>query len=329
MLKKRKLIYGLISLVLLLIIANVLIEKFKPVPKIKKVEELPRVTIEQLFIETLYEYGISSEWISKIKLKKKSDSLEYTYKIKLPVEVSIASFIKDVNSVFVDEPVKIESEEKKNYSNSEIKIYSNDHLKFDANIIHDRKLKREHAEYSFVVKIDNEITDAHLQKLSNLYFDYILAFIPSEFSSELISDFDIKYLVLLNDNINDSRFMLDEEFSKNKLENAIKEIIITYGRKTVYLIDEKAKLYNSKIYSLINDEFEKRGIRIYSLSSLTPLKAETKKQLQSLFNFYVTSLKGKEGKNFFVDYQDLLVLNPMIETQMKRGDKVNSPRFNQ
>ncbi len=329
MLKKRKLIYGLISLVLILIISNVLIEKLRPAPNIEKAEELPRHIIEQLFIETLNEYGISSEWVSKIKLKKKSDSLEYSYKIKLPLEVSIVSFIKDVNSVFVDKPVTIESEERKNYSNSEIKIYSNEYLKFDANIIHDRKLKREHSEYSFVVKIDNEITEDHLQKLSNLYFDYMLAFIPSEFSSELLSKFDSEYLVILNDDISDSRFMLDEEFSKKKLENAIKEIIITYGRKTLYIIDEKAKLYDSKIYSLIKDEFEKRGIRIYSLSSLTPLKADTNKQLHSLFNFYITSLKGKEGKNFFITYHDLLELNPMIETQMKRGDKVNKPRFNQ
>lgn len=328
MLKKRKIIYVLISISLLLIISNILLENFYYDDNIPIVQELSKNIIEERFLSTLIDYGIINDWISQSTSKKnKSDSIEYIYKIKFPSKISIASFIKDVNASFVKQPVVIESVEQRNYSNSEIKIFSNNTLKLSAKLIHDRKIKREYAEFGFIVKIDDQINDATLDELSKLYFNYTVAFIPSEFSSEVLNELESDYIVLLNDEINDSRFLLDEDYSKQRLVNTIKEIIITYGRKAVYLIEESSILYNSKIYSLIKEEFEKRGIKLLSLSSVTSLKAESKKQLQSLFQFYATSLKGKEGKNFFISYNDFSSLTPLIERQIKMGDQVVLPKI--
>lgn len=329
MLIKRKIIYGLISFTLFLIIGNVIIEQLtsKDVKVIK--QELPKKVIEELFVATLNDYGILTDWVSKTNRRtKKSDSVDYIYQINIPLDISIASLIKDVNAKFSNQPVEIESIEKKNYSNSEIKIYSNSTLKFDANLIHDRKIKREYSEFAFVVKMDENISDEAMASLKRIYFNFMVAFVPSEFSSTLLNKLDWNYSVILNDEIDDSRFLLDEEFSKQRLDNAIKEIIITYGRKAIYLIDERSKIYNSKIYSMIKDEFEKRGINIIGLSSLTFLDAETDNQLQSLYQFYITSLKGKEGKNFFLNYNSFLSLSPQIERQLKMGDRINLPKFN-
>lgn len=328
MLKKRKIIYTLISISLLLIIGNILLEKLYYDDTISIVQELSKNIIEEKFQSTLVDHGIINDWISKTtSLKSKSDSLEYIYKIKLPSKISIASFIKDVNASFVKQPVVIKSVEQRNYSNSEIKIFSNNTLKLNAKLIHDRKIKREYAKFGFIVKIDDQINDATLDELSKLYFNYTISFVPSEFSSEVLNELESDYIIILNDEINDSRFLLDEDYSKQRLVNTIKEMIITYGRKAVYLIDESSTLYNSKIYSLIKEEFEKRGIKLLSLNSVTSLKAESEKQLQSLFQFYATSLKGKEGKNFFISYNDFLSLTPLIERQIKMGDKVVIPQI--
>jgi len=329
MLIKRKLIYALIAVSILLIISNVLLERYTK-DKVVIVHELSKSKIEEKFIKILNDYGIINDWITKTSPKRKtSDSLEYIYKIKLPLDVSIASFIKDVNAEFVNQPVKVESIENKNYSNSELKITSNGFLKLDANLIHSRRIKREFAEYGFVIKIDDQVDDEALDDLSKLYINYAVAFIPSEYSSEILNKLRCDYVVLINDEISDSRFELDEDFTKQRLINNIKEIIITYGRRVVYLIDKNSKIYDSKIYSLIKDEFEKRGIKILPLSYLTPLKADSKKQLVSLFQFYTTSLRGKKGETFLVMYDDFVTLVPLIEKQLKKGDKVVKPKLDQ
>ena len=266
MLKKRKIIYALISFSLLLIFGNIILEKYY-YDDVVIVQEISRNEIEEKFLTALDNYGIIQEWVTRSTSKKNlSDSLEYIYKIKFPSEISIASFIKDVNANIVDQSVEIESIEQRNLSNSEIKIYSNKILKLVAKLIHDRKIKREYAEYRFIVKIDDQINDEMFNELSKLYLNYAIAFIPSEFSSEVQEKLERDYMVLLNDEIDDSQFILDEDYSKQRLVNVIKEIIITYGRNTIYLIDETSILYNSKIYSLIKEEFEKRGIKILSLN---------------------------------------------------------------
>ncbi|VAX14975.1 hypothetical protein MNBD_IGNAVI01-1905 [hydrothermal vent metagenome] len=329
MLIKRKLIYALIALSIVLIIGNVLLERYSS-DEVVIVQELSKNKIEEKFRTTLNDYGIAENWVTKISPKNKNyDSLDYIYKIKFPPDISIASFIKDVNASFVNQPVDIESVEKKNYSNSELKIFSNSILKLDANLIHSRKIKRIFAEYGFVIKIDDRVDVEVLNELSKLYINYTFAFVPSEYSSDVLDKLRSEYIVLINDEINDSRFELDEDFTKQRLINNIKEIIITYGRKVIYLIDENSKIYNSKIYSLIKDEFEKREIKILPLSYLTPLKADSKKQLVSLFQFYTTSLKGKKGETFLITYDDFITLVPLIERQLKMGDRVVKPKLDQ
>ncbi len=326
---KRKLIYALIAISILLIISNVLLERYTN-DKAIVVKELSKNKIEEKFIKTLNEYGIADKWISKVSASNKAtDSLKYIYKIKFPLDVSIASFIKDVNAEFINKPVKVESIEKRNYSNSELKISSNGFLKLDAKLIHNRKIKREYAEYGFVIEIDDRVDKETLEELSKQYINYAVAFVPSEYSAEILNELKCNYVVLINDDIDDSRFELDEDFTKQRLINNIKEIIITYGRRVVYLIDENSKIYKSKIYSLIKDEFEKRGIKILPLSYLTPLKADSKQQLFSLFQFYTTSLKGKQGDTFIITYDDFITLLPLIKKQLKMGDKVVKPKLMQ
>ncbi len=94
MLTKRKIIYALISISLLLIVCNIILEKFYYEDDIAIVQELSKKIIEEKFISTLIDYGIIDDWISQATSKKnKSDSLEYYYKIKFPSKISIASFI--------------------------------------------------------------------------------------------------------------------------------------------------------------------------------------------------------------------------------------------
>jgi len=328
MLKKRKIIYALISISLLLIISNIILEKYLDDDEVIAPEVFQN-TIEEKFFQSLDNHGIIQDWITSSKPNNHEvDSIKHIYKIKVPTDISIALVIKEISSAYIGQPVLVESFEEKNFSNSGIKIYSNNILKLSARLVHDRKIKRVHAKYGFIVKIDEEIDEEKIERISKIYYDFYEAYVPSEFTMGIIDNISHPYVVLINDEIEDTQFLLDEDFTKQHLLNGIKEILITYGRNPFYIIDESSKIYNSKIFSLIKEEFEKRGIKTLTLSSLTPLRAETEKQLHSLFQFYSTSMKGKEGKNFFINYDDLLSLNPLIEKQLKKGDRVKLPVFN-
>ena len=324
---KRKFIYGLISFSLLLIATNIYIDNFftKSEPVIR---EISKTEIENGFTKTLIDHGIDDEWIEKKNVERNNaDSINYIYRVKIPSDISITSIIKDLNETFINKPLLIESTERKNYSNSTVKFYSNEILKLEAYLNHENNISRKYATYSFIVNVDN----IEINEILKIQIPFSLAITPSETNAKQISrlnELNKSYVILLDDNIDDSKYRLDKDFSKEKLIRSIKSIIFSFGRNRVYIIDDNSKIYNSKSYNLLKDELVKRDIDFIIKSSLTKLTADSDKELFSLFEFYTTSLKKKEGKIFLINYNNFVTLQDPLEKQIKRGDRIILPQFN-
>lgn len=324
MFTRRNLVYFLIATALLLIIVNISIEVVTQKVEIKKLS-VTKTKIENKLAKTLENYGISSEWVKKVYVKNPlSDSLNYLFNISIPEEVTIATLVKDINKSFNFQPVKIETIERKNHSNTILKIYSNKILKLQANLDHSKNTRREFAEYSFLVFINTADSQNPVEETERIFFDFNYLIVPSKKSDELKNSFNRDYAVLLNDQITDSDFTLQEDFTKQKLVNNIRTIILTFGNDKLYLIDETSMLFDSKIYSLLRDEFGSRGIKLKPLQKYPKIEGNNFEQLNSLFNFYTKSMKGKEGKTFIIELNNFIVLCPAIENQIKKGDKVVS-----
>ena len=324
---KRKFIYGLISFSLLLIAANIYIDNFyKKSEPVKR--DISKIEIENGFTKTLIDHGIENEWIEKKNVERNNaDSINYIYRVKIPSDVSITSIIKDLNETFINKPLLIESTERKNYSNSTVKFYSNEILKLEAYLNHENNISRKYATYSFIVNVDN----IEINEILKIQIPFSLAITPSETNAKQISrlnELNKSYVILLDDNIDDSKYRLDKDFSKEKLIRSIKSIIFSFGRNRVYIIDDNSKIYNSKSYNLLKDELVKRDIDFIIKSSLTKLTADSDKELFSLFEFYTTSLKKKEGKIFLINYNNFVTLQDPLEKQIKRGDRIILPQFN-
>ncbi len=324
---KRKFIYALIVISILLIISNILLEVTSP----KEEKIIPEVSLNEIelkFSTTLNSYGILSDWIKKVYVKNKlSDSLDFLFNVTLPRDVSIPILIKDLNNLFDSENIEIETIERKNHSNTQIKIYSNKKLKLQSNLKHSKKIIREHAEYSFLVlfNFNNEVSS--WEEIEHIYYQFTYLITPSKKAFEGKKKFSGKYALLINDQLSGTEYALDEDYSKQKLTNRIRSIVISFGNNITYLIDETSAIFNSKIYSLLRDEFNKRGISLISLQRYSKLKGNTDHELVSLFQFYTTSLKGKEGKTFVVNMNDFLKLQTPIAKQIKMGDKVVEVSF--
>jgi len=327
MLTRKNLIYALIVASLLLIILNISIEVASKTEE-KVIPVLSKNKIENKFALVLSEYGISSSWIKKTYVREKlSDSLDYLFKISIPQDITIATLLKDVSSAFVLEPAVVETKERKNYSDSILKIYSNGILKLQANLNHSKKIIRDFAKYSFLVTVNIGDEESVLEESNQIFSDFTYLLVPSKKSVEIKNRARGKYAVLLNDQITETDYTLKENFSKQKLVNNIRSIIISFGKNKTYLIDETSALYNSKIYSMLRDEFSSRGIKLLSLQKFPFLKGNSREQLNSLFKFYTTSLKGKKGKIFVVDLDNFLILQPIIVKHIKMGDKVVAVDF--
>ena len=324
---KRKFIYGLISFSLLLIAANIYIDNFftKSEPVIR---EISKTEIENGFTKTLIDHGIDDEWIEKKNVERNNaDSINYIYRVKIPSDVSITSIIKDLNETFINKPLLIESTERKNYSNSTVKFYSNEILKLEAYLNHEDNISRKYATYSFIVIVDN----IEINEILKIQIPFSLAITPSETNAKQISrlnELNKSYVILLDDTIDDSKYKLDKDFSKEKLIRSIKSILFSFGRNRVYIIDDNSSIYNSKIYNLLKDELVKRNIKIIIKNSLTNLTADSNKELFSLFEFYSTSLKKKEGKIFLMNYNNFVTLQVPLQKQIKKGDRIILPQFN-
>ncbi|MCK5457555.1 MAG: hypothetical protein KAI45_10555, partial [Melioribacteraceae bacterium] len=174
--------------------------------------------------------------------------------------------------------------------------------------------------------LKNEVSS--WQEIEHIYYDFTYLITPSKTAFEEKKNFSGKYALLINDQLSGSEYALEEDYSKQKLTNRIRSIVINFGNNKKYLIDETSAIFNSKIYSLLRDEFNKRGISLISLQKYSKLKGKTDQELISLFQFYTTSLKGKKGKTFVVNMNDFLKLKTPIAKQIKMGDKVVEVSFN-
>ncbi len=327
MLLKRKFIYTLLVITILLLISNIVLE-VKSQEKVKTIPEVSLNDIELKFAATLNTYGILSDWIKKVYVNRKlSDSLDYLFNVTLPQDVSIPTLIKDLNKSFNSKSANVETVERKNYSNTQIKIYSNEKLKLQANLIHSKKIIRQYAKYSFLVNISFNDSVINWERIRNIFYDFIFLITPSEEAFKEKNNFKGKYALLINDQLRGTEYALEEDYSKQKLTNRIRSIIINFGKDKTYLIDETSALFNSKIYSLLRDEFSKREIDLISVQKYPKLKGNTNAELISLFQFYTTSLKGKEGKTFVINLNDFLNLQTYIAKQVKIGDKVVAVKF--
>lgn len=322
-----KFIYGLVVLVLLLLILNISMEVFTS-NDTKEIPSLSKNEIENKFAFTLTQFGIANNWIEKVFVKKKlSDSLNYIFDISIPKDISIATIVKEINKSFINTHAVIETKEKENYGSSVLTIYSNEILKLQANLIHSNKAIREFAEYSFLVHTNFGDEEIKLNEVNRINLDFTYLFSPSIKNLEVKNKINKKYSILINDQIVDKDYLLNEDFSKQKLINNIRSIIISFGSDNPYLIDESSEIFSSKIFSFIRDEFSKKGVKLIALQQFPHLKGDSKNEIASLFNFYATSLKGKQGKTFYIDLQDFITLQPAIEKQLRMGDKVVKTNF--
>ncbi len=326
---KRKIINILIGTAILLLIINILLEVFKKRDDDKSKRDISAQVIDSLFHNVLDGYAIKGEWIQKKRsIQKLSDSLDFSYRIKIPCDIPIPFMIKDIKAVLYSPVIRILSEEYKNYGNTGIKIYSSDILKLNAQLNYDCNIEREYSKLAFIIWDTYRFGEDEIADLMNMSVPFAVTLTPSSKNETVITsikDKNKEYVVFINDDIDESRFRLSTDLSKNFLSRSVGAIVRTFNDAVYYIIDNNSRLYNSPIFNYVRDEFKKRKVNLILSSSFSIINSDSEEELISLLRFYYTSGKTIDGKTILVENDDFKYLQDEIANAQKKGNKIVPP----
>lgn len=322
---KKKLIFSLVVIAIILLIGNTLIEHVKK-PARENSSGTAKSKIENKLLKVLDSYAIEHSWIEKKSINNRNyDSLQYIYFIKIPYEIPIPLIIRDLDNEFKNENIKIISKEKENFGNTSVKIYSNHILKLWTNFIVDNKIKRPYSKISFLIKGINNLSKQQIERLIN--FPYPLTFVisPSNSMKKYLPEIQTmgkEFCILLNDNIDNEEYKISPGFSKNRLKASVISIFVTFKQAKEFFFDPNSQMYKSVIFNFIKDEFAKRKIKLKSINIFPYLSGNNHNDLISKFRFFAKSSVGKKKRTLLLNANALLILQNELQNYIKKGNKI-------
>lgn len=323
---KKKLITYLLIIALTLLVVNIAVDLFTT--KVNKPihSELTRAQIENTFWKVLDDYGIDASWVKKKKFREENeDSITAQFLVTLPAEIPIPLIIKDINNVIEKDITGFVSKETQIFGATEIKIYTNELLKLKATLTPDKKLVRQKNEYSFIISDAFDISDMLFNSFLNVNYPLAAAIAPDPdaiLKADSLQRFSKEYILLLNDDIDDSKMKLVQEYQKELLRSSIRNILASFAKAKYVAVEEKGSLFNSPIYNFVRDEFKKRKFTTIPLSEFIRLETEDEQELLSKFKFYSEDTTVARQKVFYLTYDNFGKILPYLAKYKKRGSKI-------
>lgn len=332
MLLRKKLIFILISVAVVLLVVNTSLDYIDGERSDQNAKSVETTVdqIEKTFYSLLYKYGIIDKWINVRKISDVNyDSLNHVFFIDVPPDLPIAILINDFNQELKYSDAEISSEEKKNFGNSSVNVIVNNITKLQAHFNITEKVVRETTNFSFIAKLSSSMEKKELIDILNrLPIEPNILITPGENSIKIISALDslgIKYSILINDYIDSDSFELEPGMSKERLQRSIVTILANFGRQSAYIVDDNSEIYNSIAYNFIRDELINRNVRIFLLSEFINLNSNSEDEMKSLFDFHCVSSKVNEHKLFLIDLEKLDLIKQNILLEKTKGNKFVQP----
>lgn len=326
---KKKIIYFLVSISVLLLLTNLVINLSTQKEIAEDTNPEVNITlIDSLFLQTLSKFNLSETWIKKVPISSRSyDSLNHVYRITLPGDLRPAVVLLQINNAFTNLPVELISDEKIINSNTTLNIFSNDRLKLQSSFQVKNELVREHASFSFIIDNFLELNEEQINKIFHSTIPANILITPSIQSDSLLRKITTNkktYSVLINNEIENDNYLLKPELSKKRLRESIRYIVWNYPDAQLYIIDDNSKLFNSAVFNFVRDEFAARNINLFPLKDFITISSNYNDAV-SLLKFYLESGIGKKGKFIILNSKTFYELENFLIENKQRGTKYYSP----
>ncbi len=326
-LDKKKLINFLFLLAILLIGANLLIPKVME-KKLYKQKDISGENINKIFLNSVFDFGIKSDWIkAKKNTDKSSDSLIYKYTINVPRDLPISEIIQEIYNNFYPDNLRIVCHEKTIGGANSLSIFLNDKLRLKSIFQYNNDIKRNAGNIALIISNLEALDKSNISKIILSPEAFTAALLPSKKDTELADSLYSnrkQYAVLINDDINEMDFKLKSNFPQNRLGNAISAIIGAYPKSLFFLVDDNSRIYKSKSFPFIKKQLDIRGIKIVLTSSI--LKLTNTKDANKIT---ILAHKTDDGSQISIEIssEKYLSLKPEIYGLIKVGYKFVTPIF--
>lgn len=275
--------------------------------------------VDSLFRASLYNFGLLDSWI----IKRKSSKADYSYKVKIPNDLSIPVILAEINSNFWHSGLTINSVERVFSGRSIVEIKLGDEIKLRADIDYDKNIYRSAGTAAFLVENFNlsSFEDSLLFEIPEPFSTLLIPSSENLLKSKFILNKQKTYSILLNDNISELKYKLKDTYSKNRLKGSLISIINDFSSATYFFIDDKSDLFNSTAFSYLKDELVKRKIKIVKVSYLKRLNDSKVKDLIGSFDTFMKNTDEGESITFLISAENFRNLLPEIKRYRKVGYK--------
>jgi hypothetical protein len=319
---KKKLIQILFGIAVLVLIANLLANKFfrkNDLAFEEGKEDINTVEIQKRFITSLHNLGINDLWIDSVK----SSSLEFSYRVYIPKDLPIVIVVNEIDNSFTSEEAIVTSEEKVMGGKTLLKIFSGNKMKLASELTYSDKIERTAGKAGFLLKVSGTEIDSVLLKYPE---SFALLLVPSKSSAESVQEIlnnRKEYVVYLNDDISELDYKLDKGYSNARLKNSIRGIVGSFSKAVFVLVDDKSNLYSSGIFPFVEEELLKRKIKLIKESSLINIGLE--KDVVSQFRSVLNTTPGNKSSLIIISAEDFFTIQQEITSHRKIGYKFVKP----
>jgi hypothetical protein len=285
--------------------------------------ELSSSEIDSLFRFSMHSLGLLDDWIKE----SRSSTVGNSYKVKIPRDLSIPIILAEINSIFWESGVTINSMEKIFSGRTILEIKSEDEIKLRADFDYAKNIFRSAGTVAFILE-NFELSSFEDSLLLEIPEPFAPLFVPSTENlllSKFIFDKQKTYSLLLNDDIPELKYKLKDGYSKNRLKGPLLSIINDFSSATYFFIDDQSDLFNSLIFSYLRDELVKRKIKIVKLSYLEKLDFSETDLLISSFDTFMKNTEEGESITFLISADNFRNLLPEIKSYRKVGYKIVHP----
>ncbi len=325
---KRKLIFILIGIVVMLLVLNVGLG-FLHVSAPQSLNSLSQKKIEKKFKKVLSEYGIENNWIRKGKIQKgKSDSLKNSFIVHIPSDIPIAQIIKDINIEFAHQPVVISSSEEQINGLTILMIESGKITKLIADFKKDNEISRKYSSIGILVYNVEDLSEDEINNLLKNPFHFGIV-LPLESNSEkiaqIILDSKKEYFIQLSDNTDDENFELNSDLKVDEIKKNVNNIISSFNSPKYFFMDANISGISKSIQEIIKRGFEDRGRKVLNSNEFISLHGENQKDLKSLLKFYLNKLKPNQTEIYRINVENWLAIQSELSEFLKKGNKIIFP----
>jgi hypothetical protein len=285
--------------------------------------KLSNTEIDSLFRLSLHSFGLLDDWIKE----SKSSKVDYSYKVKIPNDLSIPVILAEINSNFWESGVTINSVEKIFSGRTILEIKFENEIKLRADFNYYKNIFRSAGIAAFILENfePSSFEDSLLLEIPEPFSSLLIPSTENLVLSKFILDKQKSYSILLNDDIPELKYKLKDSYSQNRLKGSLLSIINDFSSATYFFIDDQSDLFNSSVFSYLKDELVKRKIKIVKLSSIQRLDFSEIKVLISSFDNFMKNTEEGESITFFISTDNFRNLLPEIKRYRKVGYKFVHP----